>query len=360
MPQRSSLRRWGFGPLIVLLLAGLPCVAAAPASQTPEQRKETLDLVARFTQAKGDAEARKAIVDRILELGGPAPAKLLATVNAEIRPLYPRYRQAYLDAAARALAQRLQTAGAPEIEVLRMKVLALVSETAPTKDEIVRVADPARQRLEAILLTDRQALLEANATLGKQRSELEALAVHWQRLTDAVAAGTQATAEDAALRPPTMTALIEGDEDLAALLVLAKNEAGRKVLLDNLAAEAKLDPEEVAGLRRQNRILLILGERPMKIDLALCEAGRGHSKDMATLGFFDHTSPVVGKSTPMDRARLAGTSADAENIHQGMGSGVEAVEGWGHRPGHFVNMLTPHQRIGLGRYKELWTEMFGD
>ena len=340
--------------------AGRPCAAAeAPApAPTPDERKEATDLIAQFRKAKDDPEARTKAVDRILELGGPAPAKLLEAVNADIRPLHPRYRQAFLDEAAKALAEKVRGTIAQDVEAARATILGLVRRDNLTGDEIAKDADPALRKLEETLRIDPASLLKQSPALQKQRDDLMALVPHWQRLSDYLVKHPDPKAPDAA-KPVDLKAVLAAEEQLATLLALAKDDPGRWTILDNVPLEAKLDPEEAAGLRELNRILLLLGASPVRIDTALCEAARDHSNDMARLGFFGHDSPVPGKASPWDRAKRAGTSANAENINAGVDTGAGAIASWWHSPGHFKNMLSPHRRAGLGRHGNLWTLMLG-
>jgi uncharacterized protein YkwD len=80
---------------------------------------------------------------------------------------------------------------------------------------------------------------------------------------------------------------------------------------------------------------------------------------MEKMGFFSHESPVAGKKTPWDRAKLFNTSASGENIAAGVIEGAAANRMWWHSPGHHKNMLGDHKRVGVGRSGRLWTELFG-
>jgi len=145
----------------------------------------------------------------------------------------------------------------------------------------------------------------------------------------------------------------------ACLYALDLGAADRRALEDNEALRDHLDAEEFAGTLELNRIRMALGQNALRIDEKLGNAGRDHSKDMATLGFFAHESPVEGKRTFSDRASRAGTSASAENIAAGQSTGAGAIEAWWYSPGHHKNMLGSHGRTGLGRYDQTWTQMFG-
>jgi uncharacterized protein YkwD len=104
----------------------------------------------------------------------------------------------------------------------------------------------------------------------------------------------------------------------------------------------------------------ICGLRPLLYDAKLCEAAQGHSQDMATRDFFSHESPLSGKKTFSDRAKLAGTSASGENIYKGSSVSTEALKAWFVSPGHHKNMFSESaRRQGLGHDGKLWTQMFG-
>jgi uncharacterized protein YkwD len=104
---------------------------------------------------------------------------------------------------------------------------------------------------------------------------------------------------------------------------------------------------------------MLLGLAPVLIDPKLHLAARDHSKDMAEKKFFAHDSPVSGKKSPWDRAKRAGTSANAENIFMGNSSPEAANRSWFLSPGHHVNMFGNSRRGGMGRHEGYWTQMFG-
>ena len=134
----------------------------------------------------------------------------------------------------------------------------------------------------------------------------------------------------------------------------------RSVLEQNLRLAEEIEPAEAEGIADLNELRMLIGLPPVLIDVKLCTAARGHSADMKRLNFFSHTSKVPGKKTPWNRAKLAGTTASAENIYVGSRSGKSANKGWWYSPGHHKNMLSPGQRrIGLGNASKHWTQMFG-
>ncbi len=159
--------------------------------------------------------------------------------------------------------------------------------------------------------------------------------------------------------PPPTAAALDDEFTVWTLLAMPLSARGRRALEANELLRADSDAEEFAGTTALNRLRFLLGLSLLRIDEKLTAAARDHSTDMVTLGFFDHSSPVAGKHTPWERAARFGTSANAENIAAGHGTGPSAVRGWWYSPGHHRNMLGNHARTGLGRHRETWTQMFG-
>lgn len=104
------------------------------------------------------------------------------------------------------------------------------------------------------------------------------------------------------------------------------------------------------------------GLTPLRLEEKLSAAADGHSSDMARLGFFAHESPVEGKKTPWDRARLAGFQGNAsgENIFAGSASPAAAYSGWFGSDGHrFIMFGQGPNVLGVGVSGTHWTMMTG-
>lgn len=114
---------------------------------------------------------------------------------------------------------------------------------------------------------------------------------------------------------------------------------------------------EVLNLNR-----LALGLGPLELDENLSKAAEGHSEDMAEVGFFAHESPVEGKSSPSDRARLASFSGrfTGENIYMGSSSYQDAYNAWFASDGHrFIMFAENPNTLGVGISGSHWTMMSG-
>jgi len=105
------------------------------------------------------------------------------------------------------------------------------------------------------------------------------------------------------------------------------------------------------------------GLRPLKLQPALTEAARAHSRDLAKWDRISHFGS--DGSNPWDRVRRAGYSARlaAENVGTGQSTIEEVMKGWQGSPGHNKNLLLPdaeHMGIALVQdpkteFKTFWT-----
>ncbi|KOU38395.1 CAP domain-containing protein [Streptomyces sp. WM6378] len=133
----------------------------------------------------------------------------------------------------------------------------------------------------------------------------------------------------------------------------------RPLTPDGLARTAS----EVVALTNAERAAA--GLRPLAADPGLSSVAQAYSADMATRGFYSHTSPEG--LAPWDRARAAGCThrGIGENIACGQRTAAEVVQGWMNSPGHRANILkTDFSHIGVGyagggRAGTYWTQLFG-
>lgn len=106
----------------------------------------------------------------------------------------------------------------------------------------------------------------------------------------------------------------------------------------------------------------LFGIPPLLMDEQLSAASTGHSEDMARLRFFAHESPVEGKKSPWDRARVAKFKhrAMGENIFMGSSSPEAAYKAWFGSDGHrFIMFGQGANLIGVGPHGRHWTMMTG-
>ena len=114
-----------------------------------------------------------------------------------------------------------------------------------------------------------------------------------------------------------------------------------------------------------------VGLPPLISDPALNAAAQGHSQDMATNNFYNHTGSDGSSSRDrMVRAGYAPISVSAENIMVWSSTPEEVMAAWMESPDHRANILYPYlQHIGVGYvydaydtygfpYYHYWTQDF--
>ncbi|MEX2213664.1 MAG: CAP domain-containing protein [Phycisphaeraceae bacterium] len=346
----------------VLFHIGRREAAAEKLSQDPIASAVAIgdvqSLINLFRQST-DADLRSRAAGGILQIGGSGPARLITALSTEFRPKLKKYRGLFQEEVVATIRKRRGGASNEQIATFQKQVTVLRSDPGLTKDRIVKEGDPAMEQLEKLLSIDRATVMANSQAIKAARNELMDLAQLASRAGKHLSSGDRRTAEKMP-SPAELDKELTDAENLAAFLVTPMTSEWQEVMFDNVDLAKQLDPEEAAGVLMLNLIRIRAGLQPLAIDLKLVDASRDHSKDMRTLGFFDHTSPVSGKTTPWDRAKLAGTSASGENIFYGRADHSSAIMAWWYSPGHFKNMMNPgFRRIGLGKYEGHWTQMFG-
>jgi uncharacterized protein YkwD len=358
---RSISRRLPALVLIAWTLGASTCGFCAPTparGRAPDlsgaARQRVNRLLGNFRRSKRSPEQRAAAAAEILSLGPAAAAKLLEAVNVELAPLLARYEQDYQQTATALAARR--PVDPQEVAALRQAILSLKDDPQLTKETIVSRGDPAYARLIAILSVKEADVFGFRPALKPQREALAALGAYWQaaRRIAAQADATNGTGQSA----DSFADRVASAQEAAATLAMPMDDAARRVLVENSRLAEEINPEAAQGIAALNRLRVALALRPLRIDPRLCLTAIDHSSDMRTKNFFDHTSPVPGKTTFVDRAANFGTTASAENIAQARDAPT-AIEMWWHSPGHHRNMLGDHQRVGLGHSDKFWTQLFG-
>ncbi len=129
---------------------------------------------------------------------------------------------------------------------------------------------------------------------------------------------------------------------------------------NNTAAWAK--GTQISFAHHLNEFRSLFALTPLVLEQKLSDASVGHSRDMASLGFFAHQSPIEGKTSPNDRAKLAGFKHrwTGENIYLGSTSPVAAYDAWFASDGHrFIMFAKGPDLLGIGPVGRHWTMMTG-
>ena len=368
--------------LSVMVVAGVLCVESALAQtrkapaqkppgkktpeQSPQQKRAMARLLAEFRRTRSKSR-KAAIVKRLFALGEPGARAMLDEINARMADVMTRYEEAFAKRAAIVTKAQRKKLNVAEVQKLRAQVLALKQRPELTKQMIVREADPALKRLNAILGFDRLAVLKgAPKSMIDLRKRLQGLGKYHEQCVQQLTGGQPRPMPKRRPRRRPRTKKPRGFEDflrdrerIVAQVAGSGNVAMVKILAANSKLAARLGPEEARNILHCNLTRHLLGLRVLAIDLKLAAAARDHSRDMERLNFFSHTSPIAEKRSFTDRAARFGTRASGENIFRGRTDGLFAHDGWFHSPGHHRNMLAPHARIGVGRSGVCFTQLFG-
>ncbi|MFM1871208.1 MAG: hypothetical protein RL398_630 [Planctomycetota bacterium] len=359
-----------------LALSLFAVVAAAQDPSPPKGPVPATTLLARLKVKDLSPEVGRQIwqelTDRPVAVRGQALEQLRKNYLAAVKSI-DADRQHFAKLVRKAVpeVQRnlLGKHGSIEVDKLRGEALAVTRRADLEKKHIKEEIDPRRARLEELLLPNREAVFQYDIHIGKAFDAANARVQDARAWYDLYLGGIHTLDE-----VPGGRRIVDGikqeaeplpsdtiDADFEMLLVAALPMSGRdaKALEGNSQLRGEMEPEEYRGTLLLNRIRYALGLPLLAIDPKLTLAARDHSQDMLRLGFFSHTSPVEGKTSPGQRAARFGTSGGAENIAAGQASGEGAISAWWYSPGHHKNMLGGHGRTGLGRAEALWTQMFG-
>lgn len=136
-------------------------------------------------------------------------------------------------------------------------------------------------------------------------------------------------------------------------------------LSDRDYTQTALDPEKardvINSYRKQH------GLKPLRLNTALTEAAKAHSRDLAKWDRISHFGS--DGSNPWDRVKRAGFNAKvaAENVGTGQVSIEEVLKGWQTSPGHNKNLLLAEaDQMGIAlvqdpktEFKTFWTLVVG-
>gem|GEM_PF-935399 len=118
-----------------------------------------------------------------------------------------------------------------------------------------------------------------------------------------------------------------------------------------------MSKEELQFVALVNKERAARGLNQLTIDPTLVKVARAHSKEMGDKGYFSHTSPTAGQTSPLDRylamAPRPSWALIGENLFY---CSIVTVER-GHNAlmnseGHRANILEPrYENIGVGEYR---------
>ncbi|MCH7726164.1 MAG: CAP domain-containing protein [Planctomycetes bacterium] len=322
--------------LIVAVLL-LPLLPARSAELSDTQKREITSAVQSFRGTHVTDSQRLAQSRKFVELGSQAVqawnramAEELGLITEKIKPF--------------------TNPPLPDKRVaeLREKLRALQESDELSEEQL---EEQGRSALQELL----RGYEQQSAKQAVERNKRRQIQQQLQRMNDFL----EKVRADASLTSLSTMSSVKQIKQLQTELLSSPLARIDYVREQNANLAKKIHRAEADGIRYLNEMRIVMGLKPTLIDPKLCMAARGHSKDMQTLDFFDHESPVEGKTTFLDRARLAGTKANSENIYWGSPNERTAIDVWFSSPPHHRNMFDSdwtHQ--GIGRWEDHWTQMF--
>ena len=283
---------------------------------------------------------------------GPEVAFILfKQLDPEWKKLEREYESAFQAAAERLEDSRDSGSDRDLINKHRETLRKLRSANNLTEDMLRSEGEPALRELRDLFVIEIDEVLESSESLEALREKLLALTKERAQALNALPTEKAVKFEE--------NDLLNLEEELTDDVTMQGNSDHLTVLAQNERIAGQVSAKEANGVRNLNELRMLAGLPPVALDPKLADASRGHSQDMKEHGFFAHESPLKGKTTPWDRAKLAGTSASGENIYLGSEDPIAANRAWFTSPGHHKNMFGNHSRAGMGNYGRHWTQMFG-
>ncbi|MEM9481078.1 MAG: CAP domain-containing protein [Verrucomicrobiota bacterium] len=339
---------------ILLFAIFLATLQARAANLPAETRERASELFKALQSNSDDFEKRSEIVEEMTTLGRPVTEILLKQLKKEWEPLYEKYFSDYSETAALIADEKRRGETKKEAEELAEEVRSLRKVDNLTEDMIRSKGTPAMKRLREITRVIQSEVLAKS-------EELYALRARVVGIGQEIAHCEEELLVDVEEATGFSEAEFSEKEKTIADNAISMDRAHKTVLESNekIAIRKEVPAAEAEGVRDLNALRLLIGLDPLALDPKLCDASRIHSEDMAKQGFFAHDSPVKGHETPWKRAKVAGTTASAENIYSGSKKPKVANQAWFYSPGHHKNMFGDHKRAGMGLFNNKWTQLFG-
>ncbi len=151
-------------------------------------------------------------------------------------------------------------------------------------------------------------------------------------------------------------------EEIERLVKMAEyRKLVRNVAEANHKEGAKMNASERRYIELLNDYRIMMGRKPLLANRALNAAARKHSREMQTMTYFSHTSPVKENRTFGKRAAREGyRGARGENIFKSSTAAEAVLNAWRNSPPHRRNLLDAgHSDTGIGMAGNIWTNVFG-
>jgi len=352
----------------MLLRATLCCCLLMPFARAADQDgppSEEFQRRASQWLESTESSRRQAAYRSYLQLGEGAMDHYRAALEKAARAHNNRIESFAGDLSANPYAAHADVA--PKLDEERERIIPLIRTDWHKEGSKIRML---REEMDALGRLHERAMRLASADITSFDAQLngsvEALVEIARELERFESDRESSELDDEELREFILSDNLEGQLVIKQRerFLVSRSEAERlaKAEADNAAAGswANASMRDFTSLLNLQRSWLGFG--PFRMEEKLCAAARGHSEDMARLGFFSHTSPIKGKASPGQRAKLAGFQGgwSGENIFMGSASHTGAFNGWFGSDGHrFIMFASGPNRIGIGPSGRHWTMMTG-
>ena len=336
------------------ILAGLMATGAWAQALTPAQEREAARQL-----LSDDASVRRTAFQKLWQLGDGASEQMTSLLEKA-----DRHRSGQLTrilAGAEPKAQEFKRAWHDWQTHIR--------QTLTFANEDLGEDKSAFAKLDGMMTKARRlhrAVAKAGGGLSDLREHLEKCGRPLQelRLETAMLAGADEP------DPPSLRSLYEDCLDTRTVLTalnawqdfqtsLAQAEDATRY--HRKGAQWPTHPQQTFA-QQLNETRQSLGLPVVYLQEHLSTASEEHSSEMGRLGYFSHDSPVKGRRTPWDRAKLASYPHQAlgENIFMGDTSPIAAYQAWWRSDGHRkIMLLRQANHLGVALAGRHWTMMMG-
>ncbi|MDO4550469.1 MAG: CAP domain-containing protein [Planctomycetia bacterium] len=319
-----------------------------------EEKRESPNIIIALKKEQDD-EKKIEMLQTVKDI--KTVEQILKSMKKETQCALKSYQNSFSQAAKKAVSQRIKERKNNSLKN-KIDVVKNLQKSDFTKEDVQTKIQPVVDEMLEMCWVDPETLVAENEKVAEDRKNF----LKKMRFHDAcVEVYNELISSDSEMKKKQTTEeilkLIEFDLILSALPVSAQ---GKKILKVNQNLSLTIDFQEALCISYINRYRILLEREPFLVDLGLCAVARDHSHDMATEGFFSHTSPIKGKSSFTDRAKRMGVKgANSENIYMGSSEGKSSACGWFYSPGHHKNMMNSAKRVGVGRFGVHYTMMTG-
>ena len=334
-------------PDVLLKIPPKKVTPKTPTTTPAGDKKDIQKLIINFRRAAGNGEQRTKAAAELLELGPRGAKTLRSIVGSDLPRRVAAYKKAFYNKARSIGVAKFRATGLAQIQKWQEQFKSLGEVT---RESLKAKAGPAMDALYKALVPKREEVLENSKSLTARREEIMSL--------DSILGQCRGLLESKSTAA-ALSETLKQQETLISLMCTYMSDNDRKPIESDLKQFGRMDFEEWHGFVHLNVVRMLLGLRPMRIDLKLSAAAKDHSTDMSKHKFFSHQSPVEGKKTPWDRAARQGTKSSGECIFTGISVGPRAIRGWFFSPGHHKIIMSKASRVGIGACDHKWTLMTG-